>query len=182
MTAIKSNDVGRRNGKLCQAARLLRNEEPAFSSNSRATHETHAGICVLTQAWPGALHDGETSMHKAATLECGTENGTSSATVCETGMRIACIDRVIIRMYFHPDEAGAFEPREKGARVARRAAGHENRDAEFLPEELERMLTPLSRGYSRILRGNAVLLVEDGTFKVLDAVRNVAVREAAHAG
>lgn len=119
-------------------------------------------------------------MHKAATLECGTDNGTSAATVYENAIRIACIDRVIIRMYFHPDEAGAFEPREKGARVARRAGGHDNRDAEFLPEDLERMLTPLPSGYSRILRGNAVLLVEDGTFKVLDAVRNVAVREAVH--
>jgi hypothetical protein len=178
-TTIKSNDAGHANGNHFQAARLLSNDAEAIGRNARAMREARDEGCVLTQAHPAGLYGDETSPPKAATLECGLSSVPPATSAYETGTRIACIDRVIIRMYFHPDEAGAFEPREKSAGVAKPAAGQKTRNTGSLPAELERMLTPLPAGYCRMRRGNAVLLVEEGTHKVLDAVRDVCANSLA---
>jgi hypothetical protein len=178
MTAFKSTDTSRRNCKHNDAqACLLRDEGETIRRNPRAMREAHGGGCVLTQSRPGAFCAGDMSLHTASASASRKTGMSPTSSVYETGARITCIDRAIIRAYFHSNDEGAPARRKKSEGYAKRAAGQRDRDARFLPEDLERRLTPLPGGYSRMLRGSSVILVEDETHKIIDAVRGVAVRD-----
>ena len=87
----------------------------------------------------------------------------------ESGARITAIDRAIIRMYPHPDEAGGLASEAD----AQPGAGLWDRDTAGLPAELERRLTPLPKEYCRVRRGRAVLLMDARTHKVIDIARGI---------
>lgn len=175
MTA-KADETQRGNGKCGYVrARLLRNEGQASCKKPQATRD--AG-CALIQSPPNARRAAETSPGTAAALALGKSGMPPAGNIYEPGTRITCIDRAVILTYFHRPDAGVSARRKKNEGYAKRMAGQLNRDAGHLPADLERRLTPLPKGYSRMLRGSAVILVEEGTHRVIDAVRGVAVRGA----
>ncbi len=172
MTAFKSYDDGLVDGKRGNAQARL--DGDAIRRNPRVRRETRGGRCALTQSRPGAFLTAATSPLGVSVIGRGKRSVPPARSVYETCTRITCIDRAIIHAYFHPYDTDPSAQHETGEKYAKRAARQGY--CGFLPEELERRLTPLPTGYCRMLHGGEVFLVrlaEDETYKVIDTARGV---------
>ena len=166
------NGAVRENTKL-HRARLLSDDAETIGRIFRVSRQARSAGCVLTQSRPLRIED--MSSRAAAALAYERSNLAPAPNAGENSLRITCVDRAIMRAYFHPPEAGILAPSEKSAEFEHSAPAREDREADLLPDELERKLTPLPAGYLRLLRGNAVYLVQARTHEIIDAAPGVLV-------
>lgn len=167
-------------------ALLLRHDHEGVRKNPPATHEARSA-CVLTQSRTGADRPAEATGREPSeqdaapdgSQEQGLARAAAAKRAFESRTRITCVDRAVIRTYFHPHDKGNLSRRKKGAQClnnanhANSANKRRNWDGGLLPDDLERHLSQLPAGFYRMLRGSAVLLVEGRTQRVIDAVHGV---------
>ena len=81
--------------------------------------------------------------------------------------RITCVDRAIIRGYFH--QHNLDEPVQPAWKKALFPEAHR----QLLPQELESRLSVAFPGHERILVGSDVLLVETASREIVDVMRDI---------
>ena len=126
------------------------------------SHETRS-FCALTQPPPA------TRQPVSARLSRGRNRGAPlSADVYRIKPRITHVDRAIIRSYFHQhDPAGLL------LRPAYAGVPFPDAHRQLLPGVLEGRLSALPPGYERMLAGRDALLIETGSRRVVDVMRDI---------
>jgi hypothetical protein len=100
-------------------------------------------------------------------------------------VRMTCIDRAIINIYFHEGACAARTVRARGHGVHHQLFSQwlpgwrlpRKLRLETLPAELERKLSAIGPYYKRVRVNCDVLLIEDATRRVVDAMHNVYAAE-----
>jgi hypothetical protein len=113
----------------------------------------------------------------------GAEHAGVSAKPAGEGaaVRMTCMDRAIINIHFRGFHRVSSSVRTENHRLLRRLCGQwlpgwrlpAKLRAEPLPAELERKLSVLNPGYSRVQVNCDVLLIEATTRRVVDVLQNV---------
>jgi hypothetical protein len=100
-------------------------------------------------------------------------------------VRMTCIDRAIINIYFHAGACAARTVRASGHRAHHQLFSQwlpgwrlpRKLRLETLPAELERKLSAIGPYYKRVRINCDVLLIEDATRRVVDVMHNVDAAE-----
>ena len=131
--------------------------------STRLTSESgsaESDLCVLVQPAPGAAAQGS-----PVSIAVAGGHGDPEPPC------ITHIDRAMIRAYFRRTD-DARNPRvDESSGPDRR--GPVKRHPGALPQALEDKLTPLPAGYTRMIAGNDVILVEAASQSVIDVVSDV---------